>query len=196
MLDRKPSKDAARIRKSGKLSPEHRQEVNAKLAFFEGEAKEIYIREITPALSEADQAERREKEANLAYATSTRQSVLDHMSEEDKKLMRRRRHTIRFFSKIQDYQLEEAYRSRLQRYLDEGLEANEYWDLETIEQIVQERAPNAPWREKVRQEFLRQKRLPTLPWYQRHQLEAARQRYPEMDHRGTRSGTGASMAMV
>ena len=164
-------KDAARIRKSGKLSSEHRQEINAKLAFFEGEAKDVYIREITPALSAAEQAERREKEANLAYATSTRQSVLDHMPEEDKKLMRRRRHTIRFFSKIQDYQLEEAYRSRLQRYLDEGLEANEYWDLETIEQIVQERAPNAPWREKVRQEFLRQKRLPTLPWYQRHQLE-------------------------
>ena len=57
-------KDAARIRKSGKLSSEHRQEINAKLAFFEGEAKDVYIREITPALSVAEQAERREREAN------------------------------------------------------------------------------------------------------------------------------------
>ena len=78
-------KDAARIRKSGKLSSEHRQEINAKLAFFEGEAKDVYIREITPALSVAEQAERREKEANLAYYTSTRQSVLDRQAAEQAK---------------------------------------------------------------------------------------------------------------
>ena len=78
-------KDADRIRKSGKLSSEHRQEINAKLAFFEGEAKDVYIREITPALSVAEQAERREKEANLAYYTSTRQSVLDRQAAEQAK---------------------------------------------------------------------------------------------------------------
>lgn len=48
--------DATRIRKRGKLSSEDRQDVNAKLAFFEGEAKEVYIREIRPALVAAEQA--------------------------------------------------------------------------------------------------------------------------------------------
>jgi uncharacterized protein DUF4157 len=42
--------DAARIRKSGKLSPEHRQEINANIDFFEGVAKDVYVREIKPSL--------------------------------------------------------------------------------------------------------------------------------------------------
>ena len=42
--------DAARIRKSGALSTQERQLVNAKLSFFEGEAFEIYAKEIKPAL--------------------------------------------------------------------------------------------------------------------------------------------------
>jgi hypothetical protein len=50
-------KDAARIRKSGKLSFEDRKEVNAKLGFFEGQAKEAYIEEIKPALVEVTQEE-------------------------------------------------------------------------------------------------------------------------------------------
>ena len=78
-------KDAARIRKSGKLSSEDRQEINAKLAFFEGEAKEIYIREIRPALFAAEEAERREREATRAYYTSTRQVVLDRQAAEQAK---------------------------------------------------------------------------------------------------------------
>jgi hypothetical protein len=100
-------------------------------------------------------------------------------AKEEKRKERRREHTIRFFRKVKDHQLKEAYISRLQRYLDEGLEENEYWDLETIEQIVKERAPNAPWYEEARRNFFaqlaqlqRQKLLQTLPWYQRHQLEA------------------------
>jgi hypothetical protein len=75
-------KDAARIRKSGKLSSADRQEVNAKLGFFEGEAKEVYLREIKPTLLDVEAAERREREASRAYYTGTRQSVLDRMAAE------------------------------------------------------------------------------------------------------------------
>jgi hypothetical protein len=42
--------DASRIRKKGKLTLEDRAEINAKLDFFEGDAKQAYIREIRPAL--------------------------------------------------------------------------------------------------------------------------------------------------
>lgn len=42
--------DAIRIRNSGNLSSEDRQLVNAKLRFFEGEAKTAYIQEVKPAL--------------------------------------------------------------------------------------------------------------------------------------------------
>ncbi|HSA87019.1 MAG TPA: DUF4157 domain-containing protein, partial [Nitrospira sp.] len=152
--------DASRIRKLGKLTAEDREEVNAKLRFFEADAKLAYIAEIKPALVEVT-----EEIETLLVAEA-----------QDEKHVRRRRHTTRFFSKIKDHQLKEAYISRLQRYLDEGLEENEYWDLETIEQIVKERAPNAPWREEARQDFLaqlrRRKLLPKLPWYQQHQLES------------------------
>lgn len=89
-------KDAARIRKSGRLSPEDRQEVNAKLEFFEGAAKEIYIQEIKPALVEADEAERREREARLA---ALRQRQLDR--------------------KAADARREELFRAK---YSDEALE--------------------------------------------------------------------------
>jgi hypothetical protein len=44
--------DAARLRKAGALSVDDRQELNAKLRFFEGDAKEAYIQEIRPALRE------------------------------------------------------------------------------------------------------------------------------------------------
>jgi hypothetical protein len=43
---------AARVRKSGKLSKDVRLELNGMLAFFQGEAKDVYIREIKPALVE------------------------------------------------------------------------------------------------------------------------------------------------
>jgi hypothetical protein len=152
--------DAARIRKRGRLTADDREDVNAKLRFFEGDAMWTYIAEVKPALVEVT-----EETDTLLTAGA-----------QDEKLARRRRHTTRFFSKVKDHQLKEAYISRLQRYLDEGLEDNEYWDLETIEQIVKERAPNAPWHEEARRNFLarlrRRKLLPTLPWYQRHQLEA------------------------
>lgn len=152
--------DAARIRKRGTLSAEDREDVNAKLRFFEGDAKRAYIEEIKPVLVEVA-----EEIETLLTAEA-----------EDESLTRRRRHTTRFFSKVKDHQLKEAYISRLQRYLDEGLEENKYWDLETIEQIVKERAPNAPWHEEARRNFLtqlrRQKFLQRSPWYQRHQLEA------------------------
>ena len=107
--------------------------------------------------------------------------------EEVKRRKSRRRHTRQFFNKISDDRLQEAYESRLQRYLDEGMEDNKYWDLETIEQIVQERAPDAPWIDQTRQEVLarwqikrrdekRRESLPTLPEDQRMALA-------EMDRR-------------
>ncbi|MCA1847516.1 MAG: DUF4157 domain-containing protein, partial [Actinobacteria bacterium] len=49
--------DAARIRKSGRLSSEDRQEINAKLRFFEGEAWQVYEAQIKPALVEVSQEE-------------------------------------------------------------------------------------------------------------------------------------------
>jgi hypothetical protein len=49
--------DAARIRKAGTLSPEDREEVRAKLAFFEGEAWQAYSQLIRPALVEVTREE-------------------------------------------------------------------------------------------------------------------------------------------
>ena len=43
-------RDAARIRKAGKLSIDDRQDLNAGLRFFEGEAKDAYVRQIRPML--------------------------------------------------------------------------------------------------------------------------------------------------
>jgi hypothetical protein len=95
----------------------------------------------------------------------------------------RRTRTARFFDKVPDHRLEQAYITRLQRYLHEGLEANDYWDVEMIEQIIQERVPNAPWHKKAQEDFLarlqiklqeqeRQKRLPTLSPYWQNQMGA------------------------
>jgi hypothetical protein len=56
--------DAARILKSGSLSAEDRQLVNAKLRFFQGEAWTVYGREIKPALEKVTTAD-----ANLPAAT-------------------------------------------------------------------------------------------------------------------------------
>ena len=86
----------------------------------------------------------------------------------------RRNRTIRYFSKIPDEKLEAAYRSRLRLYLGDRSKGQEYWDLEAMEEIVRQRAPNASWREEARQEFLarletqkraeaRQRRLTQLP---------------------------------
>jgi hypothetical protein len=49
---RRGREDEARIRRSPKLTLELRQEINAKLRFFEGAAKEAYAREVEPALRE------------------------------------------------------------------------------------------------------------------------------------------------
>jgi hypothetical protein len=88
---------------------------------------------------------------------------------------KRRNRTIRYFRKIPDQKLEDAYRSRLKLYLADRSKGQEYWDLEAMEEIVQERAPNAPWREEARQEFLaqlaREKRLPQLPEKVRSQFQ-------------------------
>ena len=120
-------KDAARIRKSGTLSSKDRQEINAKLAFFEGEAKEIYMREIKPTLRQV--TPRADIEMPEMYVGKL--SVVER-----KKLRRRRELTISYFSRRQDseYQLKKAYIHGLQ-LLNEG---NESLDLETMEQIVQE----------------------------------------------------------
>jgi hypothetical protein len=49
--------DAARIRKKGKLTPEDRAEVNAKIDFFQGDAMWAYIAEVKPALVEVTREE-------------------------------------------------------------------------------------------------------------------------------------------
>lgn len=80
---RQAQADAARIRKSGTLSSEDRQLVNAKLRFFEGDAWKAYIDEIKPALVEAtklDEQRREEKrnyEGMAAYYASERQATQD-----------------------------------------------------------------------------------------------------------------------
>ena len=54
---RQAEEDAARIRKSGTLSNDDRQLVNAKLRFFEGDAWQTYSRAIRPALVEVTREE-------------------------------------------------------------------------------------------------------------------------------------------
>ena len=86
---------AARIRQHGKLSSEARAKANEELAYFEGAAKEAYIREVKPALAPfveiqmpamamgAEPAKpepiskQREYEAMAAYYELTRQSQLE-----------------------------------------------------------------------------------------------------------------------
>jgi hypothetical protein len=53
-------KDAERIKQSGRLTPEHKQEIIAKLRFFEGKAKAAYIQAVSPALIEHANDEVRE----------------------------------------------------------------------------------------------------------------------------------------
>jgi Domain of unknown function (DUF4157) len=174
--------DTARIQKSGTLSLEDRQLVNAKLRFFEGEAKDAYVLQVKPALV---QSTRPEIEMHPTYVGQV--PIADPVERE--RIGKRRERTYRFFSKVKDNQLKEAYISRLQRYLDEGLEANAYWDVETIEQIIAERAPNAPWHKQAREDFLveraikllaleREKRLPTLPPYWQNQFRALAEQTP------------------
>lgn len=61
--------DAARIRKLGVLPAEDRQELNAKLRFFEGRAWEIYGQEIKPTLLEVTRHERAAKHAASTLAS-------------------------------------------------------------------------------------------------------------------------------
>jgi hypothetical protein len=96
-------KDAARIQKTGTLSADVRQEINAKLEFFQGAAWDVYQQEIKPSLmhvteddarrrkeaevtkredeeAEAEkrrQDEKRNYEGTAAYYESTRQAQLD-----------------------------------------------------------------------------------------------------------------------
>ena len=48
---------ANRIRKHGKLSREARAKINQELAYFEGNAKETYLREVGPILKETVEIE-------------------------------------------------------------------------------------------------------------------------------------------
>ncbi|ABF40145.1 hypothetical protein Acid345_1142 [Candidatus Koribacter versatilis Ellin345] len=48
---------SARIRRHGKLSQEAREKVNSELAFFEGAAKDAYLKEVKPALHEVVEIE-------------------------------------------------------------------------------------------------------------------------------------------
>ena len=168
--------DAARIRKSGKLTFKDREELNAKLRFFEGGAKDAYIRQVKLILVQTNRPEIEIKAAYVGKLPAVE-------PREQERIRKRREHTYRFFTKVKDYQLEEAYTSRLHRYLDEGLEANPYWDVEMIEQIIGERAPKAPWHDAARQDFLakravklreqvRERSLPTLSPYWQNQFGA------------------------
>ncbi|HKP51307.1 MAG TPA: DUF4157 domain-containing protein [Chloroflexia bacterium] len=172
--------DATRIQESGTLSLEDRQLVNAKLRFFEGDAKDAYARQVKPALVLATQPVINMKPVYVG-------KLPDGEPAEQARIRRRRERTLQFFAKVKDHNLEEAYINRLQRYLDEGMEANSYWDVEMIEQIIYERAPNAPWHEAARQDFLvkrvlklrtqeREKRLTTLSPYWQNQFGALAER--------------------
>lgn len=66
--------DAAEIRKKGKLEEEYRMELNAKLRFFEGEAREIYGQEIKPALAQVI-------EGGIADVTNLEQDMRDILQE-------------------------------------------------------------------------------------------------------------------
>ena len=137
-------KDAARIRQRGQLSTEDRQEINAKLSFFEGQAYDVYVRAIKPALSHATGADHIEvPETSQSYvgALPTAQAA---------DFMRRREHTLRYFRKKSDVALERHYRL----VLHDVLTGDTRWDLDTLEQIIQSRAPGAAWHERERQEFL------------------------------------------
>jgi hypothetical protein len=94
----------------------------------------------------------------------------------------RRNRTIRYYRNKPDEKLEAAYRSRLKLYLEDRLQGQKHWDLEAQEEIIKERAPNAPWHEDARQEFLaqleeqkraevRQERLQQLPEKVRGQFQ-------------------------
>src|SRR5262249_12460520 len=128
------------------------------LAFFEGEAKDIYIREMRPVLSQF--VPRPEIEMPEKY--------LGKLSPKERRKLEHRRYlTTAYFSRKQEYeyQLKDAYIKGLESLL----EGNDSLDFETMEEIVQQRFPNAPWHVKARQEFLAQRQE------QEQQQEAKRQ---------------------
>ena len=128
-------RDAARIRQRGQLSREDRQEINAKLSFFEGRAYDIYVREVKPALSQVTGADHIEvPETAQSYA-----GTLPPAQAAD--FMQRREHTLRYFRKVKDVALERHYGLVMQDVLN----GDTRWDLDTLEQIVQTRAPGAAW---------------------------------------------------
>lgn len=168
--------DAAMIRAGDSLSPQDRALVNARLNFFQGAAKEAYVREVRPALIAATT---KEIEFEPAYSGK----VPDGPWAERTRIRRRRERTHRFFHRLRDSQLHEGYVKRLQLYLDGGMEANNHIDVEAIEQIIAERAPDAPWHASARADFLarqaaqlrsenRERFLPTLPAYWQNQFGA------------------------
>jgi hypothetical protein len=176
---REARSDAADLDRKGALTPEDRSTVKAKLRFFEGDARAVYAAEIRPALLRAT---RPEIEMPAMYVGHI--DVADPVEQE--RIRKRRQHTYRAFAGYSDMQLERRYRSRLQLYLDQGMEANNDWDLEMIEQIISERAPKAPWHQQARQEFLekrarklldqqRKERLPTLSDYWQNQIGVVRE---------------------
>jgi hypothetical protein len=157
-----PRRSARRL---GLIPPDPRQITDEELDLL-SQAGSI---EEARRMSRARTAERAQQESASAEAKATQKE-------------KRRNRTVRFFSKMSDEKLEAAYRSRLRLYLADRLKGQEYWDLETMEEILQERAPNAPWREEARQEFLaqletqkhaeaRQQRLPELPAKVRSQFQ-------------------------
>jgi hypothetical protein len=149
------------------LTSEERQLVNAKLRFFEGEAKAVYISVLRPVLLEVAH-----REITMPATYLGNVPVADPV--ERGRITRRREHTYRWFARIQDSRLEDAYRSRLQQYLTEGMEANDLWDLEMIDQVIEERAAGARWHEPARLAFEmkrgRAERLPKLSSYWQNQI--------------------------
>jgi hypothetical protein len=168
-------RDAARIRQRGELSSEDRQEINAKLSFFEGKAYDRYVRAVKPALAEVTGA-------NYIEMSETVQSYVGKLpAAQAADFMQRRLHTLRSFRKVKDLALERYYGLVLQDVLD----GDTRWDLDTLEEIIQTRAPGAPWHERVRQEYLanvqakedarKREKLVSQTDYWRNQMAALRE---------------------
>jgi hypothetical protein len=169
---------AAPSRKNG--APKSRPVFSTTLALIQSDPRQISDEELellpqagsieeARRMSRARKAEERARQASAPKETEPQQE-------------KRRARTIRYFRKISDEKLEAAYRSRLRLYLADRLRGEAYWDLEAMEEIVRERAPNARWHEEARQEFLaqleaqklaeaRQKRLSELPEKVRSQFQ-------------------------
>jgi len=169
-----------------KLSGAERKYLNTKLAFFEGEARDVYIRIIKPMLSLVMMEQ---KEMRPVYLGDV--SNIDPAQQDLVRIRRAR--TADVFSRVSDARLKSVYTSRLAEYLEKGPEVMEL-DLVMLEQIMDQRAANEPWRAAIRKDFLqklaakdaeiaRQKQLRAMPGYWQNQFSLLEGEIARMDDR-------------